>query len=544
MTSSFAGHDIDAPVTAKGHEQGDQLTGPSDQTTRRELLRSLGFGAGALAMGGPGLLTACSSNSDTSGGSATTSTSATGAGGSTTTAPQGDVAPFDPSRPYWVQGNFRPVTTEETITDLEVVGSLPPELSGLFVRNGSNPPSGESLHWFLGDGMLHGVRIEAGKASWYRNRYVTTPLATAGKDVLNFGGVPGKENNQSNVAVVHHAGKLLSTGEVGWPFHIDTSDLSTVGAWDFGGRLGATMTAHPKVDPITGKMHFFGYEFIEPRLSIYTVAADGTMESSTIHTPERATMVHDFAITDRDAVFWDGPVVFGSDPGNLYPDVPFTWEPEGRASIGVMPLGGRAEDLRWIEIPLCYVFHGLNAHRDGDDIVAYVHPLEEAFGPRGDLVDSFLTEWRIGTAGPDLTFSERRLFERPMDLPTHDRRLTGRRSRHGWCATTFPPDSEFGFEFGGVCHVDLQTETEDNWDPGPNLRAGEAFFVPADPAADGSAHEGEGWLLTYVWDRTTDRSSLAVFDALDVAKGPIAEVELPVRVPFGFHGYWLDESLL
>ena len=138
---------------------------------------------------------------------------------------------YDPSKPYWEQGNFAAVTTEETFTDLEVTGTIPAELSGLFVRNGSNPPTGTALHWFLGDGMIHGVRLERGRARWYRNRYVQTPLAIAQKDLLSFGAPPGRENNQSNVALVHHAGKLLSLGEVGWPFELSTADLSTVGAW-------------------------------------------------------------------------------------------------------------------------------------------------------------------------------------------------------------------------------------------------------------------------------------------------------------------------
>ena len=63
------------------------------------------------------------------------------------------------------------------------------------------------------------------------------------------------------------------------------------------------------------------------------------------------------------------------------------------------------------------------------------------------------------------------------------------------------------------------------------------------PAGE-TAPEGEGWVLTYIWDRTTDTSSLGIFDAQAVAKGPVAQVHLGVRVPFGFHGWWVDESLL
>lgn len=492
------------------------------------MLRALGVGAAGVSLGGLGFALGCSGDDGAAGDG-----DRDAAGGTGTTR---DVPPYDPDRPYWEQGNFAPVTTEETFTDLEVTGSIPPELSGLFVRNGSNPPTGTSLHWFLGDGMVHGVRLQGGKASWYRNRYVQTPLAVAGKDLLTFGGPPGRENNQSNVALVHHAGKLLSLGEVGWPFELSTDDLSTVGAWGFDGALGETMTAHPKIDPATGRMHFFGYEFLRPALTYYAAEPGGRIDVTSPIAVEVASMVHDFAVTEHDAVFWIGPVLFGPDPANPYPEIPFHWDPQGPCRVGVMPLDGGGDQIRWVDIPPCFVFHGLNAHREGDDVVLRVHKLDEAFGPRGDLVPSHLTEWRIGTGGDTLTFAETPLSDRPMDLPAHDRRHTGRSTRHGWFATTTPPDSEHGFELAGLCHLDLATGDEDVWDPGPDLRAGEGVFVPA------GRGEGEGWVLTFVWDRTTDRSALAVFDAGAVADGPVGRVELPVRVPFGFHGLWVDES--
>jgi carotenoid cleavage dioxygenase-like enzyme len=507
---------------------GEEAMGDRSVQGRRAFMGALGLGAAGIATGGLGWLAGCGGDDAPRPGRREE------AGG--TTAGTRDVPDYDPDRPYWEQGNFAPVTTEETVTDLQVTGSLPPELNGLFVRNGSNPPSGTSAHWFLGDGMVHGVSLTGGTAAWYRNRYVRTPLNEAGADLLSFGGVPGKQNNQSNVALVHHAGKLLTTGEVGWPYQLQPTDLSTVGAWDFAGRLGDTMTAHPKLDPETGRLHFFGYEFVRPGLTYYVADADGRLDVVSPIAVEAATMIHDFAVTDRDVVFWVGPVMFGSSPDAPYPDIPFHWDPQGPSRVGVMPLDGSGEDIRWVDIDPAFVFHGLNAHRDGDDVVLRVHKLREAFGPRGDLVPSHLTEWRIGTAGERLTFRESQLSDRPMDLPAHDRRHTGRETRHGWFATTTPPDAEYGFELAGINHVDLRTGKEDLWDPGPDVRSGEGYFVPA---ADG---EGEGWVLTYVWDRTTNLSALAVFDAQAMADGPVARVELPVRVPFGFHGLWVDEA--
>lgn len=509
-----------------GHaDRPDRSAGPG----RRDVLRALGLGTAGTALGGLGFLTGCSSDGATSTGPTTT------AGATTTTRVP---PPYDPDRPYWLQGNFAPVRREEHVTDLTVTGTLPPELAGLFVRNGSNPPSGESAHWFLGDGMVHGVRLEDGKARWYRNRYVDTPIHRADKDLMDFGGVPGGANNQSNVALVHHGGKLLTTGEVGWPYELDPADLSTVGPWGFDGTLGDTMTAHPKVDPVTGRMHFFGYGILQPGLTYYAADPDGTIDVVSPIPLDDVVMVHDFAITDRDAIFWIGPVLFGADPSTKYPAVPFHWDPAGPCKVGVLPLDGSATEIRWVDIDPCFVFHGLNAHREGDDIVLHVHQLAQAFGPQGDLVDSHLTEWRIGTGGPQLTFSAQRVSDRVMDLPTHDRRHTGRVTRHGWCATTTPATADYGFELAGLCHIDTTTGTEDVWNPTEHVRSGEGVFVPA------GRGEGDGYVITFVWNRTTDRSSLAVFDAQKVSAGPIGEVELPVRVPFGFHGLWVPADAL
>lgn len=497
---------------------------------RRAVLRTIGLGAAGAGVGGLGLLSACSSDTKDA-----TATSSTTAPSTTSTSAAAPAVSFDPDKPYWEQGNFRPVTTEETVTELTVKGKLPSSLSGLFVRNGSNPPSGTSAHWFLGDGMVHGVRLSDGKAQWYRNRYVSTTVHKAGGD-LTTAGIPQNENNQSNVALVHHAGKLLSTGEVGWPYELNPSDLSTVGAHSFGGKLGPTMTAHPKIDPVTGRMHFFGYEFLRPALTYYAAAPDGTLDVVSPIAVDKATMIHDFAITDKDAIFWIGPVMFGADESNPNPAVPFHWDPNGPCRVGVMPLDGSGDEIRWVDIDPCFVFHSVNAHRDGDDVVVNLSRLEQAFGPKGDLVDSFPTEWRINTAGANLAFSEKQVSDRPMDLPSHDRRFTGRETNQGWYATVTSQDSDYGFELEGICRLDLRTGKEDVWPPGKNRRSGEGFFVP-----DGD-NEGEGWVITYIWDRTTDTSSLGVFDAMAMADGPVAEVPLPVRVPFGFHGLWVPEE--
>ena len=494
---------------------------------RRAVLRAMGWGAAGLAATA---IVGCGGDDDGAG------RGDGGRGGSTTSTtpgPAAGIADYDPDVPYWEQGGFAPVAEEVTLTDLEVTGAIPSALSGLYVRNGSNPASGTSVHWFMGDGMVHGLRIEGGRAQWYRNRYVRTTLYENGWSFAE-GGIPGGGITQSNVSVIHHAGRLLTLGEVGLPFELEPAELGTVGAYDFGGRLTTWMTAHPKIDPATGSMHFFGYGFADPLLTYHVADADGRLVHSTPIDLPVATMIHDFAITDRDVVFWVGPVLFGVE-GSV-PGFPYGWAPDdGPTQVGVMPLGGDGSTIRWHQLEPSFVFHGTNAHRDGDDVVARVNVLDSAFGPDGDLPASRLTEWRIGTAGASLTFAAEQLNDVDMDLPAIDRRYTGRAERHAWYVTT-DEDGPWGFEFAGILHRDASTGAEQRWEPGPLERAGEVSFV-----AEGDG-EGEGWLLTYVYDRTTDTSNLAIFDAGDVAAGPVARIHLPVRVPYGFHGVWVPDA--
>jgi len=436
----------------------------------------------------------------------------------------------DPSRPWWLQNNFEPVFDEVTETALEVRGAIPSALDGLFVRNGSNPQASDNTHWFLGDGMLHGVRIRDGQALWYRNRYIQTPLYENGLNTQESG-APLGGNNQSNVSAIYHAGRVLTSGEVGLPYQIDPNDLSTVGVHDFDGRLNTSFTAHPKIDPATGYLHFFGYFFAPPYLTYHVADASGVLIHSEVVPSHGPAMIHSFAITDRDVIFWELPVLFDA---TLFQSSgwPFAWDESFGARVGVMPLGGPASEIRWVEIEPCYVFHELNAFREGDDVVIDVCRYDRMMaGERFGAVNPYLTRWRVGTAGEELSFSEQRLDDTLWEFPFHDRRFTGRPNRYGWLTTTRRHRDTI--DLAGVAMRDQQTGEVRLWDAGPNKHAGEAFFVP------GGEGEGDGWLMTYVYDRARDTSDLVILDAMEVERGPVAEIRMPRRVPFGFHGLWV-----
>jgi carotenoid cleavage dioxygenase len=456
-----------------------------------------------------------------------------------TSAPPRPTLPADPSRPWWLQANFAPVTREVEATDLTVHGRIPNELSGLYVRNGSNPKPGDSPHWFLGDGMVHGVLLANGAAAWYRNRYVDTALLAAGGG-LTASGAPGGAAGLSNVSVVHHAGRLLALGDVGLPYELSTSDLSTVGVHDFDGALVGNVTAHPKIDPATGNLHFFGYGFTEPYLTYSVADRDGRLVSSEPVAVNAPTMIHDFAITDRDVIFWELPVLFDmqlavqmvNDPASRI--MPFQWKPEYGARVGVMPLGGPASAIRWVEIEPCYVFHGMNAFRAGDDVVVDVCRMDTVFDGSSLGPPPHLHRWTVGTAGASLTFDDERRSERVADLPTIDRRHTGRDYRYGWRIEVRNDDEVPNF--GGVVRDDARTGSEARWDPGRDQSANEWLFVPT---GDG---EGDGFVMSFVSDRATGATELVILGAGDVAAGPVARVEIPARVPYGFHATWVPAA--
>jgi carotenoid cleavage dioxygenase len=442
----------------------------------------------------------------------------------------------------YLVGNFAPVNDEVTATDLPVEGAIPKELNGRLLRNGPNPiaPDPASYHWFTGDGMLHGIELRDGKAASYGNRWVRTDQAIS---LLGEEPIPGQPDDvfpvgssAANTHVVAHAGKIFALVEVCLPTQV-RPDLSTVGRYDFGGKLRSPMTAHPKMDPVTGEMLFFGYDpFGPPWLRYHVVNADGDLVRSEDIDIKGPSMVHDFAITERNIVFLDLPVVFDFDLVGKRP-FPAAWKPEYGARVGVMPRDGGNADVRWFDVEPCYVFHPLNAYDDNGNVVIDVarHPkmfATDIYGPAEE--PPTLDRWTID---PDAgKVIEERLDDRPQEFPRVDDRVVGRRHRYGY-ASHFGVDDE-GIQFGGLLKHDLQAGTTETQNLGLGTHAGEGVFVAASDDAGGD----EGWVLSLVYDEGRDASDLVVLDATDFSGSPVATVHLPQRVPFGFHSSWIPDG--
>ena len=211
--------------------------------------------------------------------------------------------------------------------------------------------------------------------------------------------------NAANTHVVCHAGRILALVEVCLPTEV-RPDLSTVGRYDFGGALRSPMTAHPKVDPRTGEMVFFGYDITGPPwLRYHVVDASGALVRTEPITIGGPAMVHDFAITETHVVWFDLPVVYDFSLLGKRP-FPAEWKPEYPARVGVMPRDGGDADVRWIDVDPCYVYHPANAWNDDGRVVVDVPRYGRVFdhdlsGPADTDSDLRAVDHRpVGRQGP------------------------------------------------------------------------------------------------------------------------------------------------
>ena len=438
-------------------------------------------------------------------------------------------AAADANAPFWLTGNFAPVFTEHTDDQLKVTGTIPPELNGRYLRNGPNPKNSDSAHWFLGDGMIHGVEIRDGRANWYRNRFVQTPYyKDQDANVLNS--LPDKQKSIANTHIIAHAGKILALEELHFPYEL-TPELETVGPYDFGGKLKTGMTAHPKICGETGELLFFAYGIVPPFMTYHRVSADGELVLSQEIEVGGATMVHDFNITRNYVIFMDLPLVWDLAGGATDPGMPLRWDDDYPARLGVMPRDGG--DVTWYDIDPCYVYHPVNAYEDGDRIVIDVCHRDHHMKAHAEEAPPLLRRWEIDQASGRVT--ETPIDDRPVEFPRVAEHLVGLKHRYSYMAEL----SDVGPVGRAIRKYDMQAGTSTACTLPAGQTAGEPVFIPA----ANSRAEDDGYLMMYVHKPETNTSDLVILSAQDVDGEPLARIHLPARVPAGFHGYWAPDQI-
>lgn len=462
----------------------------------------------------------------------------------------------DEQNPY-LTGIFAPVVDEITADDLEVVGEIPRDLNGVYLRNGPNPrfdPPGR-YHWFDGDGMVHAMSFENGTAR-YRNRYVRTrglereeqaggPLWSgmienpAGNPRGTARGLPFKDT--ANTDLTYHRGRVLATWYLcGEAMALDPLSLETLGAETFLDTLNGDVMAHPKLDERTGELMWFDYGTSDPLLRYGVVGAAGAIEHEVALDLPGPRMPHDMAITEHFSVLMDLPLVADPEAAKRGRHK-LMFDRSMPSRFGVIPRRGAASEIRWFEASPCYIYHVVNAWEDGQKVVLDVcrvarpEPRPTRPGPMGKLLGYLKLTAHLHRYEFDLatgTTTETQLDDVNAEFPTIDSRTQGTPDRNSYGVHIGDHET---VRFDGLWRRDATTgQRTDHWF-GEGRFGSEAPFAPR----DGSTGSDDGYLVSFVTDERDGRSEVEILDAADLAAGPVARVRLPQRVPLGFHATWV-----
>ncbi len=446
-----------------------------------------------------------------------------------------------PDKPHpFLSGIHAPMTAELTLDDLKVEGQIPPELDGRYLRIGPNPataPNPAAYHWFVGDGMVHGLRLKDGKALWYRNRWVRSKAVSS---ALGEEAKPGPRHAPSdtvNTNVIGYAGKTWAVVEAGgYPVEL-TDELETVAHNPFEGTLKHAFSAHPHLDADTGELHAICY-FAENLNTIHhvVVGKEGKVRREEPISVKHGPSIHDCMITKRFVLVFDLPVTFSMKTLLAGQPFPYIWNPEHRARVGLLPREGQGSEIIWCELDPCYLFHPCNAYEtdDGQVIVdVAVHDTMFAESVQGpDSKTLTFERWSMDATGGKVV--RQVLDATPQEFPRCDERLTGKPYRYAYAV----PMARAGDEFLSQTHYikhDLHTGTRELHQFGPDRHPGEFVFVPR----HARAAEDEGWLMGLVINMANQTTDLVILDAQNFSAKPVATITVPHRIPPGFHGNWI-----
>lgn len=472
-----------------------------------------------------------------------------------------------PSPHPYLNGAWTPLHEEVDTKDLEVIGKIPHDLAGLYIRNTENPLHDAIgvYHPFDGDGMIHAISFRNGKAH-YRNKFVRTKglieeqkeqrslwAGIAGnpkKSERPGWGARGDMKDASSTDVVIHGGEIISTFYMcGEAYRLDTDSLETIGTGAYVPPEG--ISAHPKLDPQTGEMLFFNYGKQAPYMHYGVVGPDRQLQHYIPIELPGPRLPHDMAFTKNFSIlidlplFWDAEKLKdGFHSAKWHPDLP--------TRFAIVPRHGSPSDIRWFEGAPTYVLHWMNAWEEGNEIVldGYfqddpdpapldIPGIDRRFGKLLANIDqhsfkSRLHRWRFNLDTGKTR--EERLDERVMEFGTFNQSYAGEKSRYLYSATSKPG----WFLFNGLVKHDMETGDSEILSFGEERYASETPFAQRINTLDknGDVDEDDGYLISFVTDMKEKRSECVIIDAKDISAGPIARIILPHQISSGTHASW------
>jgi carotenoid cleavage dioxygenase len=461
--------------------------------------------------------------------------------------------------PMFPPGFNSPTRFEADIYDCEVWGEIPTDIEGTFYRIQCDfqyrPPENEWFTGFNGDGHISAFRFANGSVD-FKSRYVKTDrLMTERRHRRRLWGVyrnhltddplvANVDRGAANTHIYWHGGKMLMLKEDALPYAIDPYSLETHGSWDFRGKWTATsMSAHPKIDPVTGEMIAYSYQAkgdLTDDIAVYTVNPAGHIVNEVWLKSPYLGIIHDIAITQKYIVI---PVIARTTSLERLETGEPMWEWDGSlpTMVGLLPRDGDAGDVRWFQGPSRNTLHFLNAADEGNQVVMDL-PVSDT-----ERSASQIKRWTFDLNSRDDRFGEEVVSTANGFLARMDDRYLSLPYRYGFVGHTDPSLPFDAERAGGNMRVtntyvryDLRSGQESTYYAGDVQSLQESGFVPR----RGSTEEGDGYIMGVASNYAEMASELHIVDANRMEEGAVAVVKLPFRLRSGTHVNWFSGAEL
>lgn len=462
---------------------------------------------------------------------------------------------------------FLHVPTEGT-QPITPTGTIPDWLRGTYYLNGpARFVRGDFRyrHWLDGDGMVCRLAFEA-EGITLTQRYVqTTKLVdeeAAGQPLYRTFGTAFEGDrlvhriaiaSPVNVSVYPFAGKLLAFGEQGLPWELDPVTLETKGEHTFNRRINAIspFSAHVHFDGDTGEMFNFGvsYATAQPSLTLYRFTADGELAQRRRLPLAAPYSMHDFGLTPHYAIFYLAPYLLDAtalmQEGATIQSA-LSWQPEQGSRLLIVDRES-GKEVANLPVGNRYCLHQINCFEEEERLIFDLLELEEPAYPDYETIPDLFVDVapchpvRLVVDVGQGTLIERREIEFQLagDFPTHHPNLAGRAYRHFWILAIKDTGRQGRKFFDRLVHFDWQAGgpkqggvVEHYQAPRGKVLGGEPIFIPH-PTRDDI-----GTILCQEFDTETSSGAFLLFDAFDLARGPIARLPLASPLHLGFHACW------